>query len=54
MPATRSRRAASSSPRVRSNRHEQYAIVTWETQGHNQHGERVIVYRRSNLVRRAR
>jgi itaconyl-CoA hydratase len=26
-------------------------IVTWQTEGRNQHGERVIEFRRTNLVR---
>lgn len=35
-----------------SGKHENYGIVTWETDGLNQSDERVIKYRRSNLVRR--
>lgn len=35
-----------------SNKHEQYGIVTWETEGFNQRDERVIIYRRSNLVKK--
>ena len=31
-----------------------YGIVAWHTEGFNQHGARVISYRRSNLVRRVR
>lgn len=34
--------------------HEGYGIVTWETEGLNQHDARVVGYRRSNLVKRAR
>ncbi len=29
-----------------------FGIVTWHTEGFNQHGERVIEFRRTNLVRR--
>jgi acyl dehydratase len=29
-------------------------IVTWHTEGRNQHGEQVVDYRRSNLVAKAR
>jgi len=36
----------------RSNKHEHYGIVMWETEGINQNNELVIRYRRSNLVRR--
>ena len=35
-----------------SSKHEHYGIVMWETEGLNQKDERVIQYRRSNLVRR--
>jgi acyl dehydratase len=35
-----------------SSKHEHYGIVTWETVGLQQHGEQVVKYRRSNLVRR--
>lgn len=35
-----------------SNKHEQYGIVTWETEGFNQRDERVVIYRRSNLVKK--
>jgi itaconyl-CoA hydratase len=35
-----------------SGKHESYGIVTWETEGLNQRNERVVRYRRSNLVRR--
>lgn len=37
-----------------SAKHEDYGIVTWETVGMNQREDRVVSYRRSNLVRRAR
>jgi acyl dehydratase len=37
-----------------SSKHEHYAIVTWDTEGFNQHDEKVVSFRRSNLVRRAR
>jgi len=35
-----------------SRKHDSYGIVTWETEGFNQVDERVIKYRRSNLVKR--
>jgi itaconyl-CoA hydratase len=35
-----------------SGKHESYGIVTWATEGLNQRNERVVTYRRSNLVRR--
>jgi itaconyl-CoA hydratase len=35
-----------------SGKHETYGIVTWQTEGLNQRNERVVKYRRSNLVRR--
>lgn len=31
-----------------------YGIVTWRTEGRNQHGETVITYRRTNLVAKRR
>lgn len=37
-----------------SGKHEDFGIVTWETEGRNQDGGRVVRYRRSNLVRRGR
>lgn len=37
-----------------SSKREDYAIVTWETEGFNQRDEKVISFRRSNLVRRSR
>lgn len=36
-----------------SSKHEQYGIVMWETEGFNQQDQRVVKYRRSNLVRKA-
>ena len=35
-----------------SSKHEQYGIVTWETEGFNQRDEMVVKYRRSNLVKK--
>jgi acyl dehydratase len=32
----------------------EFGIVTWHTEGRNQHGELVLDYRRSNLVAKAR
>jgi itaconyl-CoA hydratase len=37
-----------------SSKHEHYGIVSWETEGLNQRGEKVIGFRRSNLVKRSR
>jgi itaconyl-CoA hydratase len=37
-----------------SARHEHYAIVSWTTRGCNQSGAQVIVFSRTNLVRRRR
>src|SRR3546814_20673887 len=37
-----------------SKRERNYGIATWLTAGFNQHGERVIVFTRSNLVPRRR
>jgi len=37
-----------------SSKHENYGIVTWETEGFNQRGEQVVGFRRSNLVKRQR
>ena len=34
-----------------SKSHKGYGIATWATEGFNQHGVRVVAYRRSNLVR---
>lgn len=35
-----------------SNKHPDYGIVTWETEGFNQNDESVVKFRRSNLVNR--
>ena len=37
-----------------SDKRPDYAIVQWATEGYNQHGEKVVSFRRSNLVKRAR
>jgi itaconyl-CoA hydratase len=37
-----------------SGKYEQYAIVTWSTEGLNQRNERLIEFQRTNLVRRSR
>jgi itaconyl-CoA hydratase len=37
-----------------SHKHPDYAIVTWHTEGLNQHEQRVVEFQRSNLVRRTR
>jgi itaconyl-CoA hydratase len=37
-----------------SNKYDQYAIVSWTTEGYNQKGERLIRFQRTNLVRRSR
>lgn len=35
-----------------SGSHDGYGVVTWETEGLNQHDARVVGFRRTNLVRR--
>ena len=37
-----------------SAKHERYGIVSWATRGHNQRGEQVVSFNRTNLVRRSR
>lgn len=40
--------------RRESQKRPDFGIVTWRTEGRNQHGEVVVSYRRSNLVARRR
>jgi itaconyl-CoA hydratase len=37
-----------------SAKHEHYAIVSWTTRGLNQSGDQVVIFNRTNLVRRRR
>ena len=37
-----------------SGKYEQYAIVSWSTEGFNQRDEKLIAFQRTNLVRRSR
>jgi itaconyl-CoA hydratase len=37
-----------------SSKYDQYAIVSWATEGYNQKNERLVRFQRTNLVRRSR